>query len=147
MDLSKINRRTFLTTSSAALAGAVWAAEEVSQVNAPLGIPVRQEPLAFDMDELEPYLDAATLKLHYKVHHADILSKFQQTLRQLRLNVGNTSALMRNMSNIVLPPDPQQKVVRMGGPPERPSPQAQQQLRAYGGGHVNHTAFWRFLAP
>lgn len=147
MDVLKMNRRIFLTTSSAALAGSLWSAEEEPQVNAPLGIPVRQEPLAFDLDALEPYLDATTLKLHYNVHHAEILARFQETLRSLRLTVGNTSALMRNMSDIVLPPDPQQKVVRMGGPPERPSPEAQQQLRAYGGGHVNHTAFWRFLAP
>lgn len=142
-----MNRRTFLTTSTAALAGAVWSVDEESEVNAPLGIPVRQERLAFDLDALEPHMDAATLKLHYNVHHAEILDRFQETLRQLRLTVGNSSALMRNMSDIVLPPDPRQKVVRMGGPPERPSREAQLRLRAYGGGHVNHTAFWRFLAP
>lgn len=147
MDVLKMNRRTFLMTSSAALAGSVWSADEEAQVNAPLGIPVRQEPLAFDLDALEPHMDATTLKLHYNVHHAEILGRFQETLRQLRLTVGNASALMRNMSDIVLPPDPQQKVVRMGGPPERPSLEAQQRLRVYGGGHVNHTAFWRFLAP
>lgn len=142
-----MNRRTFLTTSGAAVVGSLWSAEEVSQVNAPLGIPVRQEPLSYDLDALEPYLDATALKLHYNGYHAGILAKFQQTLSELRLNVGNTSALMRNMKDIVLPPDPRQKVVPMGGLPQRPSLEAQQQLRAYGGGHVNHTAFWRFLAP
>lgn len=143
-----MNRRTFLTAGSAALAGSMWAAEEEDrQVHAPLGIPVRQEPLAFDPAALEPYLDAATLRLHYEVHHAELLAKLQETLAQLRLTVGNTSALVRNIRSIVLPPDPQQKVVRMGGPPQRPSAEAQQKLRTYGGGHVNHTAFWRFLAP
>lgn len=139
-----MNRRLFLSTGSAALMGVATAADEVL---APLGIPLRQEPLPFEFAALEPYLDASTLKLHYEVHHAEILARLQQTLQHLRLKVGNTSALMRNFRSIVLPPDPQQRVVRMGGPPERPSPQHQQQLRAYGGGHVNHTAFWRFLAP
>ena len=147
MNVSKINRRTFLTISSAAFAGPLWAAEDDLRGNAPLGIPMRQEPLAFDLDALEPYLDAATLKLHYHSHHADVLGKFQQTLRHLRLTVGNAAALMRNMSDIVLPPDTRQKTVPMGGPPRRPSPEAQQSLRMYGGGHVNHTVFWRFLVP
>lgn len=142
-----MNRRTFLTASGAALAGAVWSADEEPQVLAPLGIPVRQEPLAFDLAALEPHLDAATLKLHYNVHHAELLAKLEETLTGLRLKVGNMTALMRNMKNIVLPLDPAQKVVRMGGPPERPTPEDQQLLRMYGGGHVNHTAFWRFLAP
>ena len=60
MNVSKINRRTFLTISSAAFAGPLWAAEDDLRGNAPLGIPMRQEPLAFDLDALEPYLDAAT---------------------------------------------------------------------------------------
>lgn len=140
-----MNRRTFLTAGSAALAGAAWSAEE--EVQAPLGIPLRQEPLAFDFDALEPYIDATALKLHHGVHHVESLARLKETLAELRLTVGNMAALMGNMKNIVLPPDPMQKVVRMGGPPQRPSPEAQQKLRMYGGGHVNHTAFWRFLAP
>lgn len=144
-----MNRRAFLTTSTAALAGTVWSAEEGedAEVRAPLGIPLRQEPLPFEFDALEPHLDATTLKLHYQVHHAEILSKLRETLQRLSLKVGNTSALLRNFRTIVIPPDPQQKVVPMGGPPRRPSPEDQRLLRAYCGGHANHTVFWRFLAP
>jgi Fe-Mn family superoxide dismutase len=140
-----LNRRTFLTTGCAAVASAFCAAEE--EIIAPLGIPLRQEPLAFDFDALEPYLDAATLKLHYGRHHSEILDKLTATLHPLNLSVGNLSALMPNLRTLVLPTDPRKSVVRMGGPPQTLSAEKQHDIRIYGGAHINHTAFWRFLAP
>ncbi len=140
-----VTRRAFVSTGLAAVTGALCAAEE--QVIAPLGIPLRQEPLAFDFDALEPYLDAATLKLHYQKHHAEILDHLMGALHQINLNVGNVAALMPNIRSLVLPTDPRRSVVRMGGPPETLSAEKQRDLRVYGGAHVNHTAFWRFLTP
>ena len=145
MRKSAITRRAFVSTGFAALTGAFLAAEE--QVIAPLGIPLHQEPLAFDFDALEPHLDAATLKLHYSRHHGDILEKLTETLQPLNLKVGNVSALMSNIPRLVLPINPRKHVVRMGGPPATLSAESQRDLRQYGGAHINHTAFWRFLAP
>lgn len=145
MKNAAINRRTFLNTGCAAVAGAVVGAEE--EFVAPLGIPLKQEPLAFELDALEPHLDAATLKLHYGRHHTEILSNLQKALRTSNLNVGSVSSLMPNIRGMVLPTDPRRSVVRMGGPPETLSDKAQKAIRLYGGAHVNHTAFWRFLAP
>ncbi len=126
------------------MTGALCAEEEVI---APLGIPLRQEPLAFDFDALEPYIDAATLKLHHGSYHVEILDNLIATLQPLNLSVGNVSALLPNIRSLVLPSDPRRSVVRMGGPPETLSVDDQQGLRMYGGAHVNHTAFWRYLAP
>ena len=145
MHVAKMNRRTFLAGTSAALASTAFAAKD--KVLVPLGIPARLEPLGFDYSALAPHIDAATLRLHHDVHHAELLEKLEETLRDLRLTVANVAALMGNMREMVLPPDPRQKTVRMGGPPERPSPEAQQRLRVYGGGHVNHTLFWRCMTP
>ena len=139
-----VTRRAFVSTSFAAVTGALLAEEPVI---APLGIPLRQEPLAFDFDALEPYLDAATLKLHYERHHAEILDHLVGTLHQINLSVGNVAALMPNIRSLVLPTNPRKTVVRMGGPPETLSVQNQRDLRVYGGAHVNHTAFWRYLTP
>ena len=145
MRKNALTRRAFVSTGCAAVTGAFFAAEE--EVIAPLGVPLRQEPLAFDFDALEPYLDAATLKLHYGRHHIEILDKLKATLEPLNLNVGNVSTLMPNISRLVLPTNPRRFMVRMGGPPETLSPENQRDLRMYGGAHINHTAFWRFLAP
>ncbi|MGC3997175.1 MAG: hypothetical protein QM767_06500 [Anaeromyxobacter sp.] len=112
---------------------------------APLGVPLTQEPLKFDFEALEPYLDAATLKLHYGKHHAEILDKLNGTLREINLSVGSVTTLLPNIRSLVLPSDPRRMVVRMGGPPETLSAEKQRDIRLYGGAHVNHTAFWRFL--
>ncbi|MDZ4405445.1 superoxide dismutase [Prosthecobacter sp.] len=108
---------------------------------------LKQEPLSFDFEALEPHLDAATLKLHHAKHHADILARLNTTLKEINLSVCNVTALMPNIRGMVLPYDARRTVVRMGGPPETPSVEAQKGLRLYGGAHINHTAFWRFLTP
>lgn len=145
MRKSAVTRRAFISTGFAAVTGACLADEE--PMVAPLGIPLHQEPLAFDFDALEPHLDAATLKLHYSRHHHDILEKLTDTLQPLNIEVGNVSALMPNIPRLVLPINPRKTMVRMGGPPETLSADSQRALRLYGGAHINHTAFWRFLAP
>lgn len=145
-----MNRRSFLTSASAVLTSGLVPVHVSSseEVHAPLGIPLKQEALPYDFEALEPFLDAATLRLHYEDHHAQHLQRLLGTLKQMRLHhVGNVVALIGKMHDIVLPVDPHQKAVPMGGPPLRPSPEHKTQLRVYGGGHVNHTIFWRFLAP
>lgn len=145
MKTMAMNRRTFVSIGCTAMAGSALAAEQ--EIVAPLGIPLKQEPLAFDFEALEPHLDAATLKLHHGRHHVEVLGKLQKSLQQINLSVGNVSALMPHIRSMVLPPDPRRTVVRMGGPPETPSVEMQKALRLYGGAHINHTAFWRFLTP
>ena len=145
MNITFLTRRAFIANGCAAVAGALAAAEQ--EAVAPLGIPMRQEPLAFDFDALEPYLDAATLRLHYSTHHSEILDNLNETLNEVNLSVGNVSALMPNLRNFVVPSDPRRTVVRMGGPPQTLSAEMQKSIRMYGGAHINHTAFWRFLTP
>jgi len=146
MRKTAVTRRTFVSSGLAAVTGTLVAAAG-EEVITPLGIPLHQEPLAFAFDALEPHLDAATLKLHYGRHHSEILDKLNVALLPLNLRVGNLSALMPNISRLVLPTDPRRSAVRMGGPPEMLSPEKQQDLRLYGGAHINHTAFWRYLVP
>lgn len=111
------------------------------------GTPLHQEPLSFEFDALEPYLDAATLKQHHGRHHAEVLRQLQGVLDRANLQVGSVTSLMPVIRSVVLPCDPRRTVVRMGGPPETLSNKDQKALRLYGGAHVNHTAFWRFLTP
>lgn len=145
LNKSGISRRQFLLTSSAAMAGLSMAQEHATV--APIGVPLKLEPLPFEFDALEPYLDAATLKLHHDNHHAEVLRHLQCILDRSNLQVGSVTSLMPMIRSVVLPCDPRRRVVKMGGPPETLSAQDQKALRLYGGAHVNHTAFWRFLTP
>lgn len=145
MRLSPINRRVFLSTGCSALAGSLFAAD--SDAPTPLGIPLRQEPLAFDFRALEPHLDAATLKLHYEGYHAEHLKNLMVTLDRVNLRVANVATLMPRIQTLLEPPDYRRSVITLG---KRLSPlpeDIQGSLRRHGGAHVNHTILWRFLAP
>lgn len=143
MNKAGVNRRTFLSTGCAAVGGALFAEEPKAT---PVGIPLKQEPLAFPFEALEPHLDAATLREHY-AYHAESLTRLHSMMRETNLKVGCVSSLMPHIRTMVLPTDPRRTVVSMGGPPPTLTRDARRDLRHYGGAHVNHTAFWRFLAP
>ena len=36
--------------------------------------------LNFDYDDFEPYIDAETMELHHKEHHASYLKKFNESI-------------------------------------------------------------------
>jgi Fe-Mn family superoxide dismutase len=144
MGFTPVNRRAFLTAGCSALAGTVLSAEKSPT---PLGIPLKQEPLAFDFAALEPYIDAATLKIHYSVRHAEHLKKLVTALDNVNLRVANVVALMPRIQSLLEPSDTRRSVVSFGKKPGPLPPDIQYTLRTHGGAHVNHTILWRFLAP
>lgn len=95
------------------------------------GVPLHLEPLPFEPEALEPYIDAQTMRLHYQVHHAAYLSRLQAALRKGNLRAANAFSLIRGLNH----------------PPAGVTPELQMALRQNGGGHVNHTIFWRILTP
>lgn len=149
-----IHRRAFIASALPALAGSLLGAESEARP-APLGISLRQEPLDFDLDALEPYLDAATLKAHYHEHHARHLAEFRRALDEVELSVGNVTSLMPCIKSMKRPPQVRHSILRLSLAQSRPAtgvqsllPESvQMSIRQHGGAHVNHTAFWRFLAP
>lgn len=153
MSLSRINRRSFLAAGVPALVGAAFAADEPPPQ--PRGIPMHLEPLAFELDALEPYLDAATLKLHYHEYHAQHLRELKQSLDSVELSVSSVTSLMPCIRSMPLPPIVRRSVLQLGastqpqagaGPQKLPQG-VQDCIRRSGGAHFNHTAFWRFLTP
>jgi len=154
MRLPLIPRRAFLTSALPALAGTLLGAEQEERPP-PLGIPLQQEPLAYDLDALEPYLDAATLKLHYQEYHAKHLSEFRRTLNDVELSVGSVTSLMPCIQSMKRPPRVRHSILQLSLAQNRPATgvqsvlpeHVQKSIRQHGGAHVNHTIFWRFLAP
>lgn len=128
---------------------------EASLNPVPLGIPLRQEPLGFRYHELEPFMKASTLRHHYEVQHAGYLRELQETLESEEIIVGNVLSLLPGMERMLQPSQsngrmPIGRLASQGlsfQPLQTLSPETIQVIRRAGGGHVNHTAFWRFLAP
>jgi Fe-Mn family superoxide dismutase len=83
--------------------------------------------LGFKFEALEPHIDAKTMEIHHGKHHQTYVDKLNGALEGV--NTGNKSVedLLKDLS--VVPADKKQAVIN------------------HGGGHANHTLFWRTLTP
>ena len=138
-----LNRRAFISTAGLVCAGHLVGAEAPH----PRGVPLRQEPLTFDFDEFEPYLDAATLRAHYHGYHGECLAQLRRALSQANLCVGNVVTLMPAMHRLLTPANAHSRLsfASKKTVPEPLADEVVQAIRLYGGAHINHTAFWRCL--
>ena len=84
--------------------------------------------LPYDFSALEPHIDAQTMQIHHGKHHAAYVNNLNAALeKHPDLQGKSAEDLIRNLSS--LPED-----IRTA-------------VRNNGGGHVNHTAFWKWMAP
>lgn len=85
-------------------------------------------PLPYPYDALEPTIDKATMTLHHDKHHATYLSNLNAALeKHPELASKSPESLIRDPA--ALPED-----VRAA-------------IRNNGGGHVNHSMFWKIMTP
>jgi Fe-Mn family superoxide dismutase len=87
-----------------------------------------QEPLPYDFAALEPHIDVQTMQIHYGKHHAAYVTNLNAAIEK-HPELGSKSAeeLLRDLKNV--PED-------IRGP-----------VRNNGGGHVNHSMFWKIMKP
>jgi Fe-Mn family superoxide dismutase len=109
-------------------------------------VPLKLEPLEFPFDALDSFLDAESLRHHYEVYHGESLAKLQRVLNRANLGVANVAALMPCMQGLLEPAE-RRSVLSLSRKRGTLPDDVVQDIRKYGGAHVNHTAFWRFLAP
>jgi Fe-Mn family superoxide dismutase len=83
-------------------------------------------PLGYDYDALEPYIDAETMKLHHDKHHAAYVARLNAAIAK---SPGLEAKPLRDMLADL---DAVPEAVRMD-------------VRNHGGGHFNHSYFWRIL--
>ena len=85
-------------------------------------------PLPYDYAALEPHIDAETMKLHHDKHHQGYVNNLNGAVEK-HPDLGKHTAedLLRNLNSV---PEDVRTTVRNNG-----------------GGHVNHTMFWKIMKP
>src|SRR6266851_7845629 len=127
-----MTRRQALKTAALASAACatissvrVCAEPAESTAAAPAG-PLKVPPLPYAFDALEPYIDARTMEIHHDKHHAAYVTNLNKAVAEFP-DLGNKKIedLVKDL-NVV---------------PEK----IRTAVRNQGGGHYNHSLFWRMM--
>ena len=85
-------------------------------------------PLPYDFGALEPHIDARTMEIHHGKHHGTYVNNLNAALEKApQLQDRSLDDLLRDLNSV----------------PEN----IRTTVRNNGGGHWNHTMFWRIMAP
>jgi superoxide dismutase, Fe-Mn family len=85
-------------------------------------------PLPYGFDALEPHIDAQTMQIHHGKHHQAYITNLNAALEKYpELQSKSVEDLLRDINKV---PEDIRTAVRNNG-----------------GGHMNHTAFWTWMAP
>jgi Fe-Mn family superoxide dismutase len=83
--------------------------------------------LPYDYDALEPHIDEATMRVHHDKHHQAYVDKANAALEGTDAADKDVEEVLRDLGSL---PDDKQGPVRNNG-----------------GGHFNHSLFWKMLSP
>lgn len=122
-DLFIMNRRLFITTTGAAFAGSLIS----TGAQAASAITLEQAALPYPPEALEPHIDATTMNIHFGKHHVAYITNLTKALETAKIQTSNVVDLISDLSKV--PAD------------------SLAAIRNNGGGHVNHTWFWQWMAP
>jgi Fe-Mn family superoxide dismutase len=85
-------------------------------------------PLPYPHDALEPHIDKATMEIHHGKHHNAYVTNLNKAIAgNSALEAKSVEALVTDLASV---PE------NIRGP-----------VRNNGGGHVNHSMFWKLMAP
>lgn len=91
-------------------------------------MPYTLPELPYAYTDLEPYIDAKTMEIHYTKHHQAYIDKLNAAIEgEDDLSAMPVEELIQNISDV----------------PER----IRTAVRNHGGGHANHSLFWTLLSP
>jgi Fe-Mn family superoxide dismutase len=84
--------------------------------------------LPYPFAALEPHIDAKTMEIHHDKHHATYVAKLNAALeKHPALSEKTVEELLKTLDTV---------------PPE-----IRTAVRNHGGGHLNHSLFWKLMAP
>ncbi len=84
--------------------------------------------LPYDFNALEPHIDARTMEIHHDKHHGGYVNKLNAALEKAPALQGKTI---------------EEIMVSLEKAPE----EVRTAIRNNGGGHYNHTLFWKIMSP
>lgn len=126
--------KTFLSTVAITCSGAAMFSRGFAQspptsapeAPAPAG-PFKLPPLDYPYDALEPFIDAETMHLHHDKHHQAYVNKLNEAIAPYpEFSSKSIETILSDFKNV---PEPIQTAIKNQG-----------------GGHANHSLFWKILA-
>jgi len=91
-------------------------------------MPHELPPLPYDKTALEPHIDAMTMEIHHGKHHAAYVANLNKAI------AGNAALESKTIEALI---------GNLGAVPEN----IRVAVRNNGGGHANHSLFWKLMAP
>lgn len=119
-----MNRRHLLSTVGATSAAMVLASAGQTACASEAKLP----QLDYSKDALEPHIDAQTMEIHHGKHHQAYINNLNKALADHPLL--QSKSIDELLSNLDSVPESIRTTVRNNG-----------------GGHLNHTLFWKMMAP
>lgn len=87
-------------------------------------------PLPYPYDALEPFIDKETMFIHHTKHHQAYVDNLNKTLSSYPFLANeNLEKLLENIVKLDIPEDDKTNI------------------KNYGGGHINHSFFWKIMSP
>lgn len=83
--------------------------------------------LHYDFSALEPYIDTATMQIHHDKHHAAYVAKLNDAVAGTSFADKPIEEILKNLNAVP-------ENIRMA-------------VRNHGGGHFNHSLYWRTIGP
>lgn len=83
--------------------------------------------LDYDYNALEPYIDEATMRVHHDKHHQAYVDNYNKAVAGTEFDSKPVEEVLKNLNAVP-------ESIRMA-------------VRNHGGGVVNHSLFWKLMAP
>lgn len=84
-------------------------------------------PLDYTYDALEPHIDAKTMEIHHGKHHQAYINNLNAAIKDTEYESRTLAQLLIGIQSL----------------PEK----LRDAVRNHGGGHANHSLFWKVMAP
>src|ERR1017187_799957 len=128
------DRREFLKKAALAGVGLAFIGKSFGMENYKKNIPSSESgipednmftlpPLPYAYDALEPYIDKQTMELHHDKHHQGYVDKLNKALADAKVSGVSLDDICKNVSKYSVA------------------------IRNNGGGHFNHSMFWKGMKP
>jgi Fe-Mn family superoxide dismutase len=98
--------------------------QEILNSESNLKVKFELPSLPYSYDALEPYVDKMTMEIHYSKHHAAYVNNLNKALEELENVPSTIEDILKNISKL-----------------------KSLTIRNNGGGHYNHSLFWKLMKP